>query len=161
LVLAFRIGFDYETATKSLCGAAILFETIPLAERLSSMPVSLVVDDDPSVRRYVNTILQREDFRTLEAEGGTHALQIVEELGGDVDLIVSDIQMPNGDGLTLAHAVKNSFPAVPVILVSGYSRPDAGFEFVKKPFLPATLISAVRKFFPHQASKLRVSSDPA
>jgi len=115
------------------------------------MPVSLVVDDEPSVRRYVSTILQREDFRTLEAEGGTQALQIVEELGGGVDLIVSDIQMPNGDGLALAHAVKNSFPAVPVILVSGYARPDAGFEYVEKPFLPATLMRAVRKLLPYKA----------
>ena len=99
------------------------------------MPVSLVVDDEPSVRRYVSTILQREDFRTLEAGDGAHALQIVQELDGGVDLIVSDIQMPNGDGLSFAQAIKGAFPAVPVILVSGNARPDADFEFVKKPFL--------------------------
>jgi len=111
------------------------------------MPVSLVVDDELSVRRYVSTILKREHFRTLEAEDGAHALQIVQELAGGVDLIVSDIQMPNGAGLSFAQAVKKSFPSVPVILVSGYGQPDAGFEFVKKPFLPATLVSAVRKLF--------------
>jgi two-component system, cell cycle sensor histidine kinase and response regulator CckA len=114
------------------------------------MPVSLVVDDEPSVRRYVSTILQREDFQTLEAEGGTHALQIVEELGGGVDLIVSDIQMPNGDGLSLAHAVKHSFPDVPLILVSGNSTLDGNFEFLQKPFVPATL--AVRKLFARKSS---------
>jgi CheY-like chemotaxis protein len=64
-----------------------------------------------------------------------------------VDLIVSDIQMPNGDGLSFAKAVKKSFLAVPVILVSGNGQPDARFEFLKKPFLPATLVSAVRKLF--------------
>lgn len=115
------------------------------------MPISLVVDDDPSVRRYVRTVLQREDFRTLEAEDGTQALRIVQELDGGLDLIVSDVQMLNGDGVTLAQAVRSSFPAVPVILVSGYAKPDAGFAFVEKPFLPATLMSAVRKLF---ASKL-------
>ncbi|MBZ5624426.1 MAG: response regulator [Acidobacteriia bacterium] len=118
------------------------------------MPVSLVVDDEPSVRRYISTILHREDFRTLEAEDGAHALQIVQELDGGVDLIVSDIQMPNGDGLSLAHAVNKSFPAVPVILVSGNAKPDIGFEFVQKPFLPATLMSAVRKLFARRVTTL-------
>jgi CheY-like chemotaxis protein len=113
------------------------------------MQVCLVVDDEPSVRTYVSAILQQEDFRTLEAEGGAHALQIMQELHGGVDLIVSDIQMPNGDGLSLAQAVRKSFPAVPVILLSGGVKPEASFEFVKKPFLPATLVRAVRKVFPH------------
>src|ERR1700678_4451541 len=114
---------------------------------LRVMPVSLVVDDEPSVRRYMSTILQREQFRTLEAEDGAHALQIVRELGGGVDLIVSDIQMPNGDGLSFAHLIKQSFPAVPVILVSGNTLPEAGsdFEFVKKPFAPASLMIVVWK----------------
>jgi CheY-like chemotaxis protein len=54
------------------------------------MPVCLVVDDEPFVQRYISTILQREHFRTLEAEDGAQALQLVRELGGGVDLIVSD-----------------------------------------------------------------------
>ena len=70
------------------------------------MPVSLVFDDEPSIRRYVSTILQREEFRTLEAEDGAQALQIIQELDGSVDLIVSDIQMPNVDGLTLARTIR-------------------------------------------------------
>jgi two-component system cell cycle sensor histidine kinase/response regulator CckA len=117
------------------------------------MPVSLVVDDEPAVRKYVSTILRLENFETLEAGDGTHALCLVRELDGDVDLIVSDIQMPNGDGLILAHAIKSSFPAVPVILVSGNGKPDSGFEFVQKPFLPSTLIEAVRRLLAHKLSR--------
>jgi len=108
------------------------------------MPVSLVVDDEPAVRKYVTTILQRENFQTLEAENGTHALEIVRELDGNLDLIVSDIRMPNGDGLTFAQAVKDSFPDTPVVLVSGYAEADGGFEFVEKPFSPSALLKAVR-----------------
>jgi len=66
-----------------------------------------------------------------------------------VDLIVSDIQMPNGDGLSFAQVIKQSFPTVPVILISGDVRPDSNsnfeFEFVKKPFLPEALMSVVWK----------------
>jgi CheY-like chemotaxis protein len=117
-----------------------------------SMPVSLVVDDEASVRKYVRAILEGEGFRTLAAEDGAQALRVVQELGSGLDLIVSDIQMPNGDGLSLAHAVENSFPAVPVILVSGDAKPDGGFAFVKKPFLPGALMSVVRKLVPQRAS---------
>lgn len=111
------------------------------------MPVSLVVDDEPSVRQYIRTILQREHFEILEAENGAEGLQVVQELDGGVDLIVSDIQMPHIDGVTFAHAVKEFHPAISIILISGQAKPAAGFEFVQKPFLPATLIQAVRKLF--------------
>ena len=86
----------------------------------------------------------RQPERVVDA-GHSPAFRIVQDLADGLDLIVSDIEMPNGDGLSLAHAVKNSFPDVPVILVSGNSKPDEGFEFVKKPFVPSTLVSAIRK----------------
>lgn len=109
------------------------------------MPVSLIADDEPAVRRFISEILQQEHFHTLEAENGSQALRMVQELDGKVDLIVSDIQMPNGDGLSLARAVKDAYPAVRIILISGQPTPDASFEFVKKPFLSETLVKAVRK----------------
>lgn len=92
----------------------------------------------------MTTILRGEDFQTLEAEGGTRALEIVEDLVGGVDLIVSDVQMPNGDGLSLANAVRNSFPAVSVLLLSGSGVLDGGFKVLTKPFSPAALTQAVR-----------------
>jgi two-component system cell cycle sensor histidine kinase/response regulator CckA len=73
------------------------------------------------------------------------------ELGGAVDLVVSDIRMPLMDGFTLACSVRAEFPAIPLILVSGYAEieqanlPNSGFEFVQLPFHPATLLSAVKK----------------
>jgi CheY-like chemotaxis protein len=123
------------------------------------MPVCLVVDDEPFVRRYISTILQREHFRTLEAEDGAHALQLVRELGGGVDLVVSDIQMPNGDGLSFAQAIKQSFPSVLIILVSGNALPEAGsdFEFVRKPFLPGALMSVVWKLVKHRLASGRLA----
>ena len=106
----------------------------------------IVVDDDAEIRAYIQEILQREGFETLEAEGGNAALEIVKMLGGRLDLIVTDIQMPQGDGLSFANAVTKVFPSVPVILVSVRTRPDTDFEFVEKPFGFATLMRAVRKF---------------
>src|SRR5208337_5505424 len=107
--------------------------------------ISVVVDDEPAVRKYIAAILNREHLQTVEAGDGADGLRIVKELGDDVVLIVSDIQMPNGDGVTFAHAVKAAFPALPIILVSGGAEPSPEFGFIRKPFQPGTLVKAVRE----------------
>ena len=111
----------------------------PLGHRISH-----VVDDEPAVREFLSAILHLEHFQSVEAEDGAKGLQIVQELGDDVVLIVSDIHMPNGDGVTFAHAVKAAFPAVPIILVSGCAEPDPEFSFLRKPLPPSALLNAIR-----------------
>ncbi len=113
---------------------------------LGGSMLCLVVDDEPYIRLYIGTILRREGFEIVEAESGTAAFEIVETLRGRVDLIVTDIQMPNGDGLSLANTVRSTFPLVPIILVSARTKPDTVFEFVEKPFAASTLAGAIRKF---------------
>ena len=66
-------------------------------------------------------------------------------------MLVSDIEMPEMDGFTMACSVRAGFPLIPVILVSGQAAIDpatilnAGFEFVQKPFRPTTLLNAVKR----------------
>jgi two-component system, cell cycle sensor histidine kinase and response regulator CckA len=107
--------------------------------------IALIVEDDPAIRAYIRLILQRENFETLEADGGNPAFEMVAASGGALDLIVTDIQMPNGDGLTFANAVRKAHPSVPIILTSGHSKPDTAFAFIEKPFSWATLVSVARK----------------
>jgi DNA-binding NtrC family response regulator len=113
--------------------------------------ISLVVDDEPSVRNFIMAVLQSDGFQSIEAENGAQALELLRKPGTDVDLVVTDIKMPLLDGMTLACSVRAEFPAIPIILVSGYAEieqaklPDTGFEFVQIPFHPATLLSAVKK----------------
>jgi two-component system cell cycle response regulator CpdR len=116
--------------------------------------LTLVVDDDSSVRTYVQAILHAQDHMTLQAEDGRQALEIVKTLDGSVDLIITDLQMPGMDGLSFAHAVRSSFPRVPIILMSGYGDPGSPFEFLEKPFSWATLLGTVRSVL---ASKTRVA----
>jgi CheY-like chemotaxis protein len=111
--------------------------------------ISLVVDDEPSVRKFITAVLRSNGFQIIEAENGVQALELLRKLG-TVDLLVSDIHMPKMDGIALACSVRAEHPAIPVILVSGYSdllqanRLHA-FELVPKPFLPVTLLRAVTK----------------
>ena len=110
---------------------------------------SLVVDDDPSVRKFIKAVLQSDGFQTSEAENGVQALELLRKLCGAVDLLVSDIKMPLMDGIALACSVRAEFPAIPIILVSGYAAsehgPCAAYEFLQKPFFPATLLAVVKR----------------
>ena len=99
----------------------------------------------------MRTILERDQFQVIEAENGVQAAKTVQELGDAIDVIVTDIYMPGGDGLTFASSVREAFPLLPIVLVSGYGDPpwkrfpSTSFGFVPKPFLPATLLAAIAK----------------
>jgi DNA-binding NtrC family response regulator len=114
--------------------------------------ICLIVDDEPAIRTYLRAILQREQIQSLEADTAAQALSIIHKLRSRLDLIVCDIKMPGEiDGIDLAYSVRQSFPAVPVLLISGYGdvesvkHPAANFEFIQKPFVPETILMAVKK----------------
>jgi two-component system cell cycle sensor histidine kinase/response regulator CckA len=113
--------------------------------------LALVVDDDDAIRSFIQNILHSENFETLEAEDGLQALEIVRMLDGAVDLIVTDVHMPGGDGLAFARAVRDTYRFVPIVLVSGHERPDTDFEFVQKPFTWKMLARVIRRLLPRAA----------
>ena len=111
--------------------------------------VALVVDDNGSVGLTSRLRWKGRGFRTLEAEDGELGLELVRKIGADIDLVICDIQMPKLDGIQLAHWVRAEFPAIPIILISGYAdvvlENVARVEFIPKPFLLSTLLNVVRK----------------
>lgn len=107
--------------------------------------VCLVVDDDPAIRGYLQAILQRHGWQCLEAGNAPDAQRIIVSLRGAVDLILTDVEMPGSmNGIGLAEWVRESFPAIPVVLVSGSGDPTpAGFPLVSKPCKPETVMRAI------------------
>ena len=112
----------------------------------------LVVDDDPSIRSFVGAIVHSEGFEILEADGGGPALELVRRLDGSVDLIITDIQMPRGDGMTLAGQITTMFPRVRVILMSGYEQYGGDTDFIAKPFSWDEMRNAVRRVVARRAA---------
>jgi two-component system cell cycle sensor histidine kinase/response regulator CckA len=110
--------------------------------------VVLLVDDEPSVRTFVKAILHREGFQTIEAGDGIQGFNVVQEFGGEIDLILTDIKMPRMDGVSLAQSARELYPNMPVLFMSAYTdpikKPLQGYVFLNKPFLPQTLVQAVR-----------------
>ena len=84
-----------------------------------SRPLALVVDDEPDLVEILTFAAEDEGYRTLSAQNGSEAAKILAEEA--VDLVISDMRMPGGDGLLVLEAVENLAQKPTVVLVSGFS----------------------------------------
>ncbi len=115
----------------------------------------LLVDDDPMVREVLRTCLQRAKLDVFVAKDGLDALAAYKRYGKDVGLVISDITMPNMDGVELTAQIRTQNPSLPFILVSGDA--DTNLEamlarlgndrplLIKKPFAVKGLIEEVKR----------------
>lgn len=106
------------------------------------MPRVLIVDDEQSVRTSLSLLLRASGWDVLEAAGGVEALDRL--AGEEVELLVTDIGMPEMDGWTLAANVRTACPAIAVIYMTGWTgvseRPVPGGKMIDKPFGAAQLL---------------------
>jgi len=128
-------------------------EPAPLAKVQGGKEIILVVEDEEALRELVKEVLEGHGYHVLEAGSGVEALRVWEAHGRKVDLLLSDIIMPEGmSGRELAEKLQRADPHLPAILTSGYSQDmiereavlDARVKFFSKPYHPAQLAQAVR-----------------
>jgi two-component system, cell cycle sensor histidine kinase and response regulator CckA len=102
----------------------------------------LVVDDQDVVRDVIRLTLEGAGYTVLDAASPNDALALVRD-NGPIDLLVTDVVMPEMDAFELADRVVSELPGVRVLYTSGYT--DAGAEgpFIQKPFTPAELVEKV------------------
>jgi CheY-like chemotaxis protein len=111
--------------------------------------VVMVVDDEPLACRIIARVLVDAGFQVVEVHSSIEALRLLSTLEGSVQLVVSDIAMPGLTGVQLAAQIKYRWPAVPVLLLSGYAVPsDYAGAFVAKPFTWDALLDAVGSLIP-------------
>jgi putative nucleotidyltransferase with HDIG domain len=112
----------------------------------------LVVDDEAIVRSVVVALLEHAGYATSEAEKAEDALELLQN-GPPCDVVLSDVMMPGTDGLALLDAIKQDFPAIPVVLftalqdlhiATGAFRRGA-FDYLLKPFERKDLIATVER----------------
>ena len=111
----------------------------------------LLVDDEAGVRRAAGRLLERSGYRVVAAADGAEAVDRLEELAGQVDVVVTDMVMPRMDARDLVATIRSRWPSIPVVLSTGYDAGRLGeggealFDgFAPKPYLPAELLAAVR-----------------
>lgn len=112
----------------------------------------LLVEDEIEVRQFAVRALRRQGYQVLEAADGVEALQVMEGNQGTVDIVVSDVVMPEMDGPTLFKELRKRNPSMKVIFVSGYPneafRETLGtedFAFLPKPFSLPQLAAKVKE----------------
>ncbi|HZL56832.1 MAG TPA: response regulator [Bryobacteraceae bacterium] len=118
----------------------------------ASRETILLADDEPIVLDLARTILKRSGYRVLSAEDGPTALEMFHR-EPSVDLIVTDVMMPEMSGPQLVHKIHSINSDVRCLFMSGYS-PDQihekgagnlGCDYLRKPFTPDMLLAAVRR----------------
>lgn len=110
-------------------------------------PLVLVVEDDPAVRRLIETVLLRCGLHVVSATNGRTALEIGQDARLPLDLLIADLGLPGINGCDLAQRLKRARPKLAVLYMSGYlegdliecCKLDPSSQFLPKPFSPADL----------------------
>jgi signal transduction histidine kinase len=137
------------SATVSSVVAAASAEAIPGATAAERV---LVVEDEPSVRRYVSDALARFGYQTVVAETPTEALELVAQSTPAFNLLLTDVVLPEMSGMHLAQRATKLLPGLRVVFMSGHIDPrggqvalPAGAMLLRKPFPPDELARVVRR----------------
>ncbi len=128
--------------------------------------VVLVAEDETLVRLLANDILTEAGFRVLEARDGQEALTVL-EVHGNIRGLVTDVSMPNVDGISLANIVRQRWPHIGIVVASG-AMPEgskAGIpeyaRFVRKPYSPERLVGALKAAIAGTADRVRSAAPVA
>lgn len=111
----------------------------------------LLVEDEQIVRDLMITVLRRGGYRVLPSADAAGARQIFERSREEIDLLITDVSLPDGDGWRLADELRRAHPALKVIWTSGNFGPGAWSgapkftRLLEKPFTATTLSVAVRE----------------
>ena len=117
-------------------------------------PCILLAEDDPDVRRLLTDVLTGEGFHVLSASNGEAALKLARKHSGQIDLLITDVQMPKLDGFDLRERLCLERPDIKLLVISGALGSNilgADFPLLRKPFLPSELASKVREILGNPA----------
>ena len=117
----------------------------------------LVVDDDPGIQELAAQVLRTEGYNVLVAADTVEALDVSDAYPSSIDILLTDIMLPSGNGIALASALLAKRPDAQVLYMSGFTAdaiqavqyeagPNGGF--LEKPFLARTLVERVRTIVP-------------
>jgi CheY-like chemotaxis protein len=120
---------------------------VPVTHHSSGTGTVLVVEDYPDLRELIEEILQAAGYRVLTAPDGAAGLKLSRERSGEIDVLLTDIVMPNMLGPDLAEQMKSDNPGLRVLFMSGHAQPAlgmttlaAGTQLLQKPFMADELL---------------------
>jgi two-component system cell cycle sensor histidine kinase/response regulator CckA len=124
----------------------------------------LVVENEGAIIALVQMALERHGYVVLSAESGSEALRLAAAHQGPIDLLISDVVMPDLHGPELARRLLAERPGMPTLFMSGYMDDALGEEasvlpvpvdFIQKPFTPSSLAAKVSEMLDRQRGSRR------
>jgi two-component system response regulator PilR (NtrC family) len=114
------------------------------------MPAILVVDDELSMREFLNILLEKEGYEVTTASDASSAMDLIQNQ--NFDLVISDIKMPGLGGLSLLEKIKEMNNSTPVIMITAYASPEnaviamknGAFDYITKPFKVDEIIRIIK-----------------
>ena len=126
----------------------------PPLEQTQERRTILLVEDEDSVRTVVCALLRQQGYKVLDAATPLAALDIFEQHAREIQLLLTDVVMPEMSGPALAQRLVGMRPELQVLFISGYitqalarEMENPKMKFLSKPFKPAALVAAVREIF--------------
>lgn len=112
----------------------------------------LLVEDEPAILRMTMTMLEREGFTVMGAGTPGEAIRLAEEYTGHIDLLMTDVVMPEMNGRDLGEKITSLYPGIKILYMSGYPANiiaqqgvlDDGVAFIQKPFSKADMVVKLR-----------------
>lgn len=138
----------------------------PVPASVASPQIVLVVEDEDIVRQMLTRVLGNAGYRTLEARHGEEALQMVTFAYPYLHLVITDVLMPKLDGRALGQRLRERWPELPVLYISGYPAVDifnpddaGGFvPFMQKPIDVDELVGVVGRLLAQRIARASVPS---
>ncbi len=145
----FRLFFPVAAAQPEASSSSLA----PGPTQVMGKEVILLVEDQEMIRKMVLNILERYGYTVIDAASGEEALNICQNMGNEVDLVLTDVIMDGMNGCELAYRLMDLYPGIRVLYMSGYAdntiieqgilRP--GMPFIQKPFMPDILLTKIRQ----------------
>jgi len=112
----------------------------------------LIVDDNPNMSALLSDMLDVFEYQSEQATGGAEALDMLKD--SDFTMVITDLRMPEMSGSQLLKSIKEQFPKLPVVVISGYSMADEDDDivseladaFINKPFRMNDIETVLSKF---------------
>src|ERR1041385_6651896 len=102
----------------------------------------LIVDDEVSMREFLEILLRKEGYEVETASDGAQALRVIDAAAGDLDVVITDLKMPRVSGLEVLERTKASSPETEVVVMTAYSTTETAiaamkqgaYDYISKPF---------------------------
>src|SRR5579872_2779685 len=118
------------------------------------MHTVLLVEDDEMVRSFLSEVLEMYGYGVITAATATEAVTLCTYVGNSIDMLISDVSMPDVGGLEFVASIKAISPSLPVLFISGYDPSDmiekhrafiTNYPFLRKPFTTPMLMGTIQQ----------------